>query len=106
MKYRALQHVTVEVEEKNFEQVFAYLADKFPKYNWSGEIEDEEIYGSTYCTIIYEPEVRYTKNGDGSPAIEYTEDGLDKEWLEEEIKDELGIEVEVTVDNEGNDDYE
>ena len=92
-KFRTMQSVMVTAES-DARKVFDYLTKNYPDYNWDMET-DVEICGSSYVTGYYEPEVRYTKNGDGSPAVWELDDGFDELWLEEEVKSEIGIDVKV-----------
>lgn len=95
-KFRAIQYVNVTADD-DAEKVFEYLKDNFPDYNWDMG-SDVEICGSSYVTGYYEPEVRYTKNGDGNPAIWELDDGFDELWLEEEIQSSIGVDVKVTCE--------
>lgn len=93
MKYKTTQHTTVFVDPEMAETVYKYLTETFSyKWEWAS---DCEIETSEEVTVYYDPEVRYTKNGDGNPAMWEVEDGFDEMWLECEIKEDTGIDVRV-----------
>ena len=92
-KFRTKQYVTITAEN-DAERVLKYLMDNFPDYEWEME-SDCEICGGAYVTGYYEPEVRYTWNGDGNPASWELDDGFDEEWLADEIKSDVGIDANV-----------
>lgn len=103
MTYKILQRVTIVAKEQA-EKVFEYLKENYPSYDWEFDSQTE-IYGSDYGEMYYEPEVRYYSDGSGSPAYEEITEGID-EWIEDEIKDKLGIEVKSIIENEGEPDYD
>lgn len=89
-KFNTTQRITVYTEN---EEVLKYLETEYPDCEW--EMWKGEIEGSCKVTCYYEPEVRYTKNGDGSPATLEVEEGFCEDYLEDEIKEKTGIEVRV-----------
>ena len=94
MKYKTTQHTTVFVDPEMAETVYKYLTEKFSYLEWEWA-SDCEIETSEEVTVYYDREVRYTKNGDGNPAMWGVEDGFDEMWLECEIKENTGIDVSV-----------
>lgn len=97
MRFTAWQTTTVFVEPEEAEEVYNYLVETFLG-DW--ELNDQEITMTEKVTGNYEPEVRYTKNGDGNPAIWELDEGMDETWLKDNIKENIGIDVEVQCELE------
>ena len=99
-KFIARQTIIVEPENKeDVQKVWDWLLENI-EFDRDGEWKD--IYNETYIegweevSGWYEPEVRYTANGDGNPEIIELDGGCEEEWLQDEIKENLGVECRVT----------
>ena len=98
-RFKCSQRVKVEVNPKDFEKVFKFLCDTFSEYGWDS-FDEGIIEGNCEVTGWYEPEVRYTKNGDGNPASWELDDGLDDDYLEDEIEEKIGVKVKANCELE------
>ena len=96
-KFTGSQSIEVRCNnQRETEKVFDYLVANCKLNGGEWDIYESRpnvICGCETVTGYYEPEVRYTRNGDGYPGGTFIEDGIDDGWLEDEIKDRLGIEV-------------
>ena len=108
-KFTATQTILVEPENKeDVEKVWDWLNanDLLMDGEWIDIYNDSYIEGSERITGYYEPEVRYTKNGDGNPAIWELDEAMDADWLHDEILEKFGIECHVTCNlDEGYEGY-
>ena len=100
---------TIKVTPKNEEdvqKVWNFLTKNVSfdlKGEWIDIYKDSYIEGNERVTGYYEPEVRYTRNGDGHPAFWELDCGIDAEWLEDEIKEKIGVDcrVDCELDDRG-----
>lgn len=109
MKFKGSQNVKVRCESiRDTIKVYSWLEKNYELKGGEWDIFEGEptvIRGSEQVTGYYEPEVRYTWNGDGSPASWELDEGTDEEWLEDEIEKNVGIKVRVDCEIEC-DEYE
>ena len=104
MRFKGSQNIKVKCETiKETIKVFGWLVNNYELNGGEWDIFESEptiIRGSEEVTGDYEPEVRYTWNGDGNPATWELDEGADEEWLEDEIEKATGIKVRVDCEIE------
>ena len=104
MRFKGSQNIKVKCETvKDTIKVYGWLENNYELKGGEWDIFESEptiIRGSEEVTGDYEPEVRYTWNGDGNPATWELDEGADEEWLEEEVENGTGIKVRVDCEIE------
>ena len=98
-KFKTRQTIIVEPENpEDVQKVWDWLNENITfdiEGEWIDIYKDSYIEGWDVLSGYYEPEVRYTRNGDGNPACYDFDAGIDEEWLQDEILEKLGIECRV-----------
>ena len=99
-RFKTNQTILVEPENpEDVKKVWDWLNENI-EFDIDGEwidiYKDSYIEGRDIVSGYYEPEVRYTSNGDGNPASCDLDSGIDEEWLHDEILEKLGIECHVS----------
>ena len=99
-RIKAKQTIIVEPEDSaDVQKVWEWLNENIEfdiEGEWIDIYKDSYIEGRDVVSGYYEPEVRYTSNGDGNPASYDLDAGIDEEWLHDEILEKLGIECHVS----------
>ena len=98
-KFKARQDIKVKCPTiTDTVKVYTWLENNYELNSGEWDIFEKNpdvIEGSERVSGYYEPEVRYTSNGDGNPEYIELEEGTDEEWLEYEIEKGTGIKVKV-----------
>lgn len=106
MRFKGSQNIKVKCESiRDTIKVYGWLEKNYKLEGGEWDIFEGEptvIRGSEQVTGDYEPEVRYTWNGDGNPKMIELDEGVDEEWLTDEIEAGTGIKVRVDCEIEMN----